>query len=388
MMTNIKYGDWNFDVDVESTAQYYKDYNDLCDCAMCRNFYLNVPKIPTDIKAFLEQFGIDVGKPIEQWSVTADKQEKIVDNVLYYAVNGTAESLEGYEIDFGPINIVVQAPKPDDVVKCPEHSPNTEIAEPYFVFELFNVWTPWLVGDDINECYPEPKTKKTLVIPLFVISLLLVGATFSGLYAVKRDSIFDTILLFIAAGVMTFVGGIILLILILSIRKSKDNTLDSFNSIWECDFDDIWKFGDRNSLVIAMNGWLCRKCNYGENIEKLTDTEKVFYLVVQLEGEVNNGGFSQFFYNNSGDFANETPDALQKIGADKTADICSRALAAFGGTVPEDRNERESMLDDIFTDEINDILSKCDSEFYEHPDNLELLSYQFIFRNKDQFTRA
>lgn len=66
----------------------------------------------------------------------------------------------------------------------------------------------------------------------------------------------------------------------------------------------------------------------------------------------------------------------------------SRALAAFGGTVPEDRNERESMLDDIFTDEINDILSKCDSEFYEHPDNLELLSYQFIFRNKDQFTRA
>jgi hypothetical protein len=35
----------------------------------------------------------------------------------------------------------------------------------------------------------------------------------------------------------------------------------------------------------------------------------------------------------------------------------------------------------------NDILSKCDKDFYEQPDDLELLNYQFIFKNKDQFTR-
>jgi hypothetical protein len=390
-MIDIKYSGWNFNVDVESTTEYYKNYDGLCDCAMCRNFYLNAPNLSSDIKNFLEQFGIDVGKPIEQWSVTANKHEKIVDNVLYYAVNGIAESLEGYEIDFGTINIIVQTPKPNDVVKCPEHLPNTKIREPYFIFEVYNVWTPWLVEDDINACYPDPNPKKNSAVPSLIISLLfLVGATFTGIYAFKNNSIFDKVLLFVAATLMIFVGGIILSILIiyiLPIGKKKDKELDSFNTIWECDFDDIWKLGDRNSLVIAMNGWLCRKCNYGENIENLTDAEKALYLVIQLECEVNNGGFSQFLYNSSGNFAHETHTALLKIGAEKTAEICSRALAAFGGSIPKNRDEREAMLDNAFTDEINEILSQCDNDFYEQPDDLELLNYQFIFKNKDQFTR-
>ncbi|MDD2361690.1 MAG: DMP19 family protein [Oscillospiraceae bacterium] len=390
-MVDIKYSGWNFNVDVESTMEYYKNYDGLCDCAMCRNFYLNAPNLPSDVKNFLEQFGIDVGKPIEQWSVIADKQEKIVENALYYAVNGTAESLDGYEIDFGAINVVVQAPKPDDVVKCPENSPNTEISEPYFILEVYNVWTPWLVEDDINACYPDPKPKKVLAVPLFIISLLLLsGAAFAGIYAFKNDSILDKVLLFVAAILLIFVGGIILFILmipLLHIGKKKDKPLDSFNTIWECDYDDIWNIGERNSLVIAMNGWLCRKCNYGENIDKLTDAEKALYLVIQLEGEVNNGGFSQFLYNSSGDFANETPAALLKIGAEKTAEICDRVLAAFGGLVSRNREERETFLDNAFTDEINEILIQCDKDFFEQPDDLELLNYQFIFKNKDQFTR-
>ncbi len=166
-MAEIKHGEWSFNVDIESTAQYYKDYDGLCSCAMCRNFYLNAANLQPDFKAFLEQFGIDVAKPIEQWSLTANKQENVVDNVLYYAVNGTVEFSDKYEIDFGVINIVVQALKPDDIVKCPENSPNTEIGEPYFIFEIFNVWTPWVVEDDINECYPEPKPKISLWKKLF-----------------------------------------------------------------------------------------------------------------------------------------------------------------------------------------------------------------------------
>ena len=166
-MVDIEHGRWSFCVDIESTEHYYKNYDGLCSCAMCRNFYLNAERLHPDVKEFLEQFGIDVRMSIEQWSMTANKQENIVDNVLYYAVNGTAVSSDRYEIDFGTINIVVHAPKPDDVVRCPQNSPNTEIGEPYFVFEVFNVWTPWLVKDDINECYPEPKPKMPLLKKLF-----------------------------------------------------------------------------------------------------------------------------------------------------------------------------------------------------------------------------
>lgn len=158
-MINIKYDSWDFNVDIDTTMEYYKEYEDRCSCAMCRNFYMNAANLQSDVREFLEQFGIDVSKPIEQWSITADKQKNLVENVLYYAVNGTAKSMYGYEINFDTIPIVVQAPKPDDVVQSPEHAPNTEIKQPYFIFEVFNVWTPWTVNDDMSKCYPELKPK-------------------------------------------------------------------------------------------------------------------------------------------------------------------------------------------------------------------------------------
>ena len=76
-----------------------------------------------------------------------------------------------------------------------------------------------------------------------------------------------------------------------------------------------------------------------------------------------------------------------KIAANKTADICVKALTALGGEVSINRDEREKILEEIMTDEVDDILSECDNQFYEYPDNLVDLCYQFIIDNKDQFTR-
>jgi len=158
MTTNkLSSNGWDFSFDKEATEQYYQAFSDLCECPMCRNFYLNADKIPADLRAFLEQFGIDPAKPPEQWSLTADKENMRVDNVIYYVVSGYATSQEGYEIDIGPISIVVNSPKPDDVIKCPEFSPNVDISEPYFVFSVYNLWLPWTVKDNIDECYPDKK---------------------------------------------------------------------------------------------------------------------------------------------------------------------------------------------------------------------------------------
>ena len=169
--------------------------------------------------------------------------------------------------------------------------------------------------------------------------------------------------------------------------KQTEAEPNHFDAIWEADFDDIWKIECKNNMLIALNGWLCRKSNYGENIEKLSDVEKAFYFVFQLEGEVNNGGYSQFFFNSSGDFANETPAALREIGAGKMAEICERALAVFGGAVPKNRDEREAMLDNAITEKIDEILSQCDTEFYAYPDDLLELNYQYVMSNRTQFTR-
>ena len=149
---------WRFEFDKAKTRDYYLKFDALCSCAMCRNFYANVGALPNELISFLEQFGIDAAKPIEQWSVEAKKAEGLVDNVVYYAVHGTAQSEDRSIIDIGTVRIMVRAPDPDDVVHCPEFSPNTKIGEPYFVFELYNLWLPWVVEDSIDECYPEHKT--------------------------------------------------------------------------------------------------------------------------------------------------------------------------------------------------------------------------------------
>ena len=62
---------------------------------------------------------------------------------------------------------------------------------------------------------------------------------------------------------------------------------------------------DSINFVIDMWSAICEKCNYGDSIEKLNEYERVLFVTQTLEQEVNNGGFSQFFYNSSGNFSNE-----------------------------------------------------------------------------------
>lgn len=138
----------------------------------------------------------------------------------------------------------------------------------------------------------------------------------------------------------------------------------------------------KNDLIVDMCDNICQKCEYGEDVGKLNEHERVFFVAQILEQEVNNGGFSQFFYNSSGDFSNEVVDVFVKIGALKTAEICRKALAVFGGKVPTDRNEREEMFDDLDCD---DILNECDDAFYDYEDDLEALNYAYIMKHREFF---
>ena len=76
-------------------------------------------------------------------------------------------------------------------------------------------------------------------------------------------------------------------------------------------------------------------------------------------------------------------EAFEKIGALKTADICKRALAVFGGKVPADREEREKLLDSLDCD---DALSACDDAFYDYEDDLEACNLAYIMKYKEFFS--
>jgi hypothetical protein len=99
------------------------------------------------------------------------------------------------------------------------------------------------------------------------------------------------------------------------------------------------------------------------------DPGEIRTLIEELEGEVNNGGFDQYFYNSGGDNTAEVIQALELIGAARMADIVKRAAAKFpGGVPPKERFARQDVLLDQFPSAT--AFRELDDEFYAYPDDL------------------
>jgi len=99
-------------------------------------------------------------------------------------------------------------------------------------------------------------------------------------------------------------------------------------------------------------------------LARLSEKERTLYLTWCVGGEVDNGGFAQFFCNSNGGFAKETADALDKVGCKEVADMVRKSMTAFpGGKVPTDIGERNMVLSN-FPAESSQLLDALDKEFY------------------------
>jgi hypothetical protein len=117
-----------------------------------------------------------------------------------------------------------------------------------------------------------------------------------------------------------------------------------------------------------------------EDFSALSPSEQTFILIWELEAEVNNGGFNQFFFNSAGDHANKTAAALRSIGAEHAASIVDRATSLFPNGPPADRSTRQGILDAIDPD--TDLFEGLNREFYQYPDNLSQLLYEFVIEHR------
>ena len=177
---------------------------------------------------------------------------------------------------------------------------------------------------------------------------------------------------------------IVLFLIGCDISNNRDNSFPD-HVTGENTMDHIWSITDKNDFIIEMMEHLNNKTQYGENLSVLSYAERVFFITQTLETEVNNGGFSQFFYNDGGRFANEVVSAFTAIGADKTASICQKAINAFGCDIPSARDERIDLLEKMEEDGIDETFDECDDVFYEYEDDLTKLNYDFVIKNKEQF---
>jgi hypothetical protein len=148
--------------------------------------------------------------------------------------------------------------------------------------------------------------------------------------------------------------------------------------------DSLLSAGDTNS-IIELDSFIAELCDYGDDYSKLTKPQKLFYFNQNLEREINNGGFNQYFFNSSGDNAHETVISLKAIGADKTADILQKAIDQFPDKkVPKDRDERNVILEQI-EETSNDVWDGLDQEFYQYQDDLNTLNIEYVKRHKEFF---
>jgi len=142
---------------------------------------------------------------------------------------------------------------------------------------------------------------------------------------------------------------------------------------------------DANDIVIKLDNYIGELCSLGDEIDKLTEEQKLFYYNQCLEREINNGGFSQYFFNSSGDFTHQTLQSLQTIGATKTADILQKAIDQFPDKkVPHDRNERKEILEQI-EETVSPIWEELDQKFLKYEEDLNTMHIEFVKKNMDKF---
>ncbi len=151
------------------------------------------------------------------------------------------------------------------------------------------------------------------------------------------------------------------------------------------DLEKLLSSDDINGSIIELDNFIGELCSYGDDMDKLTEEQKLFYYNQCLEREINNGGFNQYFFNSSGDFAHLTVQSLLTIGANKTADILQNAINQFPDkTAPQDRTERQNILEQI-EETADPIWEELDQKFFAYEDDLNTLNIEFVRKYKDKF---
>src|SRR5579863_490760 len=113
--------------------------------------------------------------------------------------------------------------------------------------------------------------------------------------------------------------------------------------------------------------------------------QRVFSAIWAVESEVNNGGFSQYFLDRSGESASFVAQALETIGAPRTASICDRAITvAFPGGLPPNQDLIHTVAS-AFPDDILDRLEPLDREFIAYPHNLTDLLFAYVSAHPEEF---
>jgi hypothetical protein len=124
-----------------------------------------------------------------------------------------------------------------------------------------------------------------------------------------------------------------------------------------------------------------------ETVLSWNKSRQAIYMIWVLEAEVNNGGYNQFYFNSSGQFYKQLPDALKLVGANKFADLTKRANDTFEKENPKITQHQDGTIEGFSKSYDDNPLNKFDDEFYDlyKTENLQQLQVTFIRKHKTEF---
>ncbi|HMG93664.1 MAG TPA: DMP19 family protein [Chryseolinea sp.] len=122
-------------------------------------------------------------------------------------------------------------------------------------------------------------------------------------------------------------------------------------------------------------------------VRSLEKGQKAIYVTWILEAEVNNGGFNQFYYNSSGQFADLSGEAFTTIGATKFAKLVNQANLVYD-SIKDDLAKNDDGTIESFTKSYEgNPLNDLDTKFYEleKEEHLSELRIKYIRDNIKEF---
>ena len=127
----------------------------------------------------------------------------------------------------------------------------------------------------------------------------------------------------------------------------------------------------RNAFFVLYSSLIDRVYHSPGGFDALSDTEKLFYALTLFQNEVNNGGFHQFFFNNSGSYYELIENGLVTFDESQTLELLhqSKEIVFPEILVPTDTGERRSTMPEP-TSELISKLDEFDQRFYRMPDTL------------------
>jgi hypothetical protein len=117
----------------------------------------------------------------------------------------------------------------------------------------------------------------------------------------------------------------------------------------------------------------------------LSQAQLYYLALVWLDAEVRNGGFSQYYFNSSGELAAHAVKAARAVGASELAVIIQRANDLFGKNGPHsDRDKRMVQLSKIDPRAFGTL----ETRYYKCSEQLGELLPRFVAANPDAFRPA